>query len=82
MSGLEIALTIIGIFFIGGGYCAFEFLCTKKQREEQQKNDDAFWDLITEFDEMGYEPTTLCDDSEKEAQEFKKRLIKLYNKKS
>lgn len=81
MSGLEIALLIIGLVFIGGTFTVLEMLINKKQREELQKNDDEFWDLLTEFDEMGYTPTTLCDDSEKEAQEFKKRLIKIYNKK-
>lgn len=32
-------------------------------------------DLLTEFDEMGFAPTTLCENSEKYAVEWKKRLV-------
>ncbi len=35
-------------------------------------------DLIIEFDEMGYEPTTLCD-SEKEIESFRNRLKQVLN---
>ena len=31
-------------------------------------------DLLTEFDEMGYTPTTLFRDPEKEAKDYQKRL--------
>ncbi|MCR5350090.1 MAG: hypothetical protein K6E20_03760 [Acholeplasmatales bacterium] len=33
-------------------------------------------DLIIEFDEMGYEPTTLCPNPEEEANNFRDGLIK------
>ena len=81
MSGLEITLLVLGLVFIGGTFTALEVLINRKYHEAQKANDDAFWDLITEFDEMGYAPTTFCDDPEKEAQEFKKRLIKTFYRK-
>lgn len=31
-------------------------------------------DLIIEFDEMGYEPTTLCENPQREVENFKRRL--------
>ena len=32
-------------------------------------------DLLIEFDEMGFAPTTLCENPEKYAVEWKKRLV-------
>lgn len=33
-----------------------------------------FEDLLIEFDEMGYEPTTLCENPEREIETFRNRL--------
>lgn len=35
---------------------------------------DELDDLLIEFDEMGYEPTTLCENPQREAENFKNRL--------
>lgn len=82
MSGWAIVVLILGVFAFGtAGYC-FELWLNKKQREEQKANDDAFWNLITEFDEQHYTPCIVDDTPGTDAQEFKKRLIKIYNKKA
>jgi len=38
--------------------------------------ENLFTNLLIEFDEMGFCPTTLCKDPEQEAIEWKKNLIK------
>lgn len=52
----------------------------KKNDENKEDNDEEFYDLLTEFDEMGYTPTTLCEEPEKEAKEYKNRLIEWFNR--
>lgn len=42
--------------------------------EENEKYIDTINDLFTEFNEMGYAPTTLCENPEKEALSWIKRL--------
>lgn len=37
-------------------------------------NKEMLEDLIIEFDEMGFEPTTLCPDIEEEINSFRRRL--------
>lgn len=39
-----------------------------------------FENLMTEFDEMGYCPTTFTDSPEADAKNFKDRLIEIYNR--
>lgn len=66
--------------------CDFEYdrcpLRQSAQGKEQQDGKgvnsdllDEINDLLTEFDEMGYEPTVACPNPEKEAINFKRRLI-------
>ena len=49
---------------------------TKEDIQNADIND--FLDLLIEFDEMGYLPTTLCKNPEKEAKEFQDRLRKAF----
>lgn len=42
--------------------------------EIKSKYIDSINNLLTEFDEMGYAPTTLCDNPEKEANSWKNRM--------
>lgn len=69
--------------------CDFEFdLCPlwKEAKGQEQQTDkvnevnnnllDEIDDLLTEFDEMGYEPTAGCPNPAEEAINFKRRLIK------
>lgn len=47
---------------------------TIEEVDENVKYLERINDLFTEFDEMGYAPTTLCEDPEKEAMSWKNRL--------
>ena len=82
MSGWAIVVLVLGVFAFSMAFSCFELWLNKKQREEQKKNDEEFSHMMTIFDEMGYAPTTFCEEPDKEAQEFKKRLIEIYNKKA
>ena len=81
MNGWEIALMVLGIFACGTMGYLFELWFNKKEREFRRENDEEFLNLITEFDEMDYTPTTLCEDSEKTREKFKLRLIKVFFRK-
>ena len=78
MSGLEIVFLLIGLVFLGGTFTVLEMLINKKQRDEQKKNDEEFSHMMTIFDEMGYAPTTFCEEPDKEAKDFKNALIEIY----
>lgn len=74
----------------GAVMCDFEYercplrASAQGQGQEQQDNVnevnnnliDEIDDLLTEFDEMGYEPTAGCPNPAEEAINFKRRLIK------
>lgn len=78
MSGWAIVVLVLGVFAFGtAGYC-FELWLNKKQRDEQKKNDEEFSHMMTIFDEMGYAPTTFCEEPDKEAKDFKNALIEIY----
>lgn len=47
---------------------------------EEKKLTDEMEDLMIEFDEMGFEPTTLCPNAEEYAKDWKKRLVELFHR--
>ena len=57
----------------------YEFI---KQKREDEEDKEEFLDLMAEFDEMGYTPTTFCSDPENVAKEYKKKLETLFYKTS
>lgn len=93
MSGLEIALLLIGLVFIGGTFSVLEMLIERKNRKLQRLNDDRFWDLMDEYSEKDYGPTIYFGENglhvsptdteepaarDADAKHFKEELIKTY----
>lgn len=58
-----------------------EALYNTNYRKLEEKDEHAIWamnsfvDLLDEFDEMGYAPTTLCENPEEEAKEWKNKAL-------
>lgn len=58
-----------------------EALYNANYRKLEEKDEHAIWamnsfvDLLDEFDEMGYAPTTLCENPEEEAKEWKNKAL-------
>lgn len=58
-----------------------EALYNANYRKLEEKDEHAIWamngfvDLLDEFDEMGYVPTTLCENPEEEAKEWKNKAL-------
>lgn len=47
---------------------------------EEKKLTDEMEDLLAEFDEMGFTPTTLCPNAEEYAKNYKQRLLDLFHR--
>ena len=67
-----LAFVCVEIVFI-----VFEKLVGRKLKRGYKED---FYDLMEEFDEMDYSPTTFCENPEKTREIFKKRLITNYEK--
>lgn len=53
-----------------------------EQKKADKEDEEEFLDLMAEFDEMGYVPTSFCSDPESVAKEYKEKLETLFYKSS
>ena len=62
--------------------CIFigEIIYVVRQKNIDDEEKEELCNLLTEFDEMGYVPTTLCSDPEKAANDYKTKLKDFFRK--